>query len=175
MAENQTKLWRGLKIRLDPNNAKTVLLSRRLSLCDNVVVRYLQHFPQEAWKDFIEKIITNKLPIKTLEMKDIGIETEWPVSLIPALKNIEEVILLGEIEDFFKEKLLRTIVDADRSSLKLRRLRGLNTLNMEEKLLAQAAIRLESLDEHWIFSCDQVRGETDEHIYPDFTGGGGDL
>ena len=157
VAENQTKLWRGLKIRLDPDNAKELMLSRRLVLCDNVVVRYMQHFPQKAWKDFIEKILTNKLPIKTLEMKEIDSETEWPVALIPALKNIEEVILLGDIQVFVKRKLLQTIVDADRSSLKLRRLRGLDTRNMDEKLLAQVAIRLESLDENWIFSCDQVR------------------
>ena len=109
-------------------------------------------------KDFLGKILTNQLVIKTLEVSAPK-DTEWPVSLIPALKNIEEVILWGDIEDCVKRKLLETIVDADRASLKLRRLRGLSTLNMDEKLVARAAIRLEALDAHWIFTCDQVRPE----------------
>ena len=148
-----------MKIRLHPGNAEEVILSRRIYLCETLVLRYLRHFPQDAWKDFIGKIETKKLVIKTLEIKVSHFETQWLLSLLPALTNIEEVILEGDIGDFVKEKLLQTIVDADRSSLKLRRLRGLSTLNMEEKLLARAAIRLESLDEHWIFSRDQVRDE----------------
>ena len=107
-------------------------------------------------KDFLAKIVTNQLVIKTLELSAVK-ETEWPVSLIPALKNIEEVILWGDIQDCVKRQLLETIVDADRASLKLRRLRGLSTLNMDEKLVARAAVRLEALDAHWIFTCDQVR------------------
>ena len=107
-------------------------------------------------KDFLAKILTNQLVIKTLEVSAVK-DTELPLSLIPALKNIEEVILWGDIQDCVKRQLLETIVDADRASLKLRRLRGLSTLNMDEKLVARAAVRLEALDAHWIFTCDQVR------------------
>ena len=156
VAENQTKLWRGMKIRLEPGNAREAMLSRRLILCDHVVIRYMSHFPQDAWKTFIEKIITKQLSIKTFKLRPIGIDTQWPESLFQALKHIEEVIFLGDMEEVVRRKVLQTIVEADRTSLKLRRLRGFSTINIEEKLLARAALRLETLDEHWIFSCDQV-------------------
>ena len=108
-------------------------------------------------KDFLAKIVTNQVVIETLEVSAVK-DTEWPVSLIPALKNIEEVILWGNIDDSVKTYLLETIVYADRSSLKLRRLSVTDkSLNMDEKLLAKAAMRLETLDEHWILSDLQVR------------------
>ena len=142
-----------MKMRLEPGNAMEVLLSRRLGSCENVAITYLSHFPQKPWKDFLKKI--GKLDIKTLEVNVRGFDTEWPESLIPALKNIEEVILWGDTEDSIKRKLLETIAEADRSSLKLRRLQGLSPLNLDEKLVARAAIRLESLDAvGW--GCDQV-------------------
>ena len=158
MVQDQKMLWRGLKIRLNSHNIEEAILSRRLVVCDHVVLRYLPGFSQEAWQDFIEQIKSNQLSIKTLEVNDDGNQAQWPVSLIPALKNIEEVILWGDIDDSVKTNLLETIVDADRSSLKLRRLSLTDkSLNMDEKLLAKAAMRLETLDGHWILSSLQVR------------------